>query len=196
MFIIRALFLLWSFQVLAEEDWLEKAEKRIDEDTVTWMRELLKKDKSPALGYSQEALEMLSKEKCKVSSVMSDIQPHEIYVFLSFSVTDATWLSLSEEVNKANGTIVVRGLPQNSFKEFYKKVKSLDQKGFSAPLQINPKLFDDYQISHVPTFVILNGDHYDKVSGNISLYSAVELLANLGGSEKAVNLFKRFKGIK
>lgn len=192
---MRVLFLLWSLQVLAE-DWLEKAEKRIDEDTVTWMRELLKKDKSPALGYSQEAIEILSREKCKVSSLVQDTQQHEIYVFLSFSVTDAAWLSLSEEVNKANGVIVVRGLPQNSFKEFYKKIKALDQKGFSAPLQINPKLFEEYGISHVPTFVILNGDQYDKVSGNISLYSAVELLANLGGSKEAVNLFKRFKGIK
>ena len=48
----------------------------------------------------------------------------------------------------------------------YKKLKT---KRETAKIENNPKLFDQYEVQSVPCFVQVNGDSFDKISGNISL---------------------------
>lgn len=181
---------------LVGEDWINQASKRVDENTAKWFRELISQEKlskSSSNPLSKNEIETLAKKKCQVGEGISSDNGFDVFVFLSFSAPEEIWLDLSKELQKVNGAIVVRGLPQNSFKEFYQKLKNLDQKGFSAHLQINPKLFEKYSIDKVPTFVVSQGSGYDKVSGNISLFTALELLAKTGNSDKGSNLFYEYK---
>jgi hypothetical protein len=60
--------------------------------------------------------ELLKKEvaSVKTSHHHSPAHPHSLYVFVSFSMPEAVWLSLSEEAVKAGGVLVLRGLPDNN----------------------------------------------------------------------------------
>lgn len=181
------LFLL-TLPIFGQDSWLEDVSQKADQETINWVRELIKKDtilKESNIA-SEQSLEILSKQKCRITNLEN--QPFRIYAFLSFSVSQTAWLELSEELKKVNGVIVLRGIPENSFKEFYKKIQALDQQGFSVTLQINPLLFEKYEIAKVPAFVVTDGDIYDKVMGNISVKSAIELMASKGETIAAKNL--------
>ncbi len=159
-----------------DSKWIRDAAERVDPETINWVRELLSQQtdkKNKDLNY----LEKLSQGKCRFNSEIVRDQDFELFVCLSFSVPDETWLSLSKELEKIKGTIVIQGLPQNSFKEFYKKIRLLDKKGFTANLQINPVLFEKYQVSEVPSFITIKSNGFDKVRGNITLDYALQLFS-------------------
>ena len=97
-------------------------------------------------------------------------------IFLSFSVPEKVWLALdSEDQDKI---FILRGCPNNSFKKLGTKIANLKEKGFKSTIEINPKLFQKYAIDKVPTFVIKNKQGFDKVLGNISLKTALEITGN------------------
>ncbi len=102
----------------------------------------------------------------------------ELFVFVSLSMPDETLVALSKEIEESHGIMVVRGVPNNSFKAFAKRILGLREKGFAASLQIHPKLFKEYGVGGVPAFVLKQGDTFDKVSGNIALKYALELFAS------------------
>ncbi|KKM65756.1 hypothetical protein LCGC14_1488070 [marine sediment metagenome] len=99
-----------------------------------------------------------------------------VYIFISFSVPENTWLELDRTTSPINKIFVVRGIPNNSFEVFGKKIAALKDKGFSSFLEINPELFHKYEIINVPSFVVTNGGNFNKVSGNISLQKTLEII--------------------
>ncbi|NGX32499.1 MAG: hypothetical protein K1060chlam4_00547 [Candidatus Anoxychlamydiales bacterium] len=99
-----------------------------------------------------------------------------VYIFMSFSVPENTWLELDRTTSSINKIFVVRGIPNNSFEAFGKKIAALKDTGFSSSVEINPKLFHKYEIINVPNFVVANGGNFNKVSGNISLQKALEII--------------------
>ena len=98
----------------------------------------------------------------------------KIFVAISFSVPDNVWISLSKELEKEGGVFVLRGLPNNSFSELAAKLLSLKKSGVNAAIQLNPIFFQTHQITNVPAFIVKAGDEFNKISGNISLKSALE----------------------
>ena len=110
--------------------------------------------------------------QCSFMPVNTDPQT-ALYVFMSFSLPDETWMAISHEVEKTEGVLVLRGLPENSFKQLAVKIYNLRKIGVRATVQVDPRLFDKYRIDKVPTFVTTDNDRFDKVSGNVSLAFAL-----------------------
>lgn len=150
--------------------------QQADPEAMNWVRQMLREDsqlekvKEPS---SKQKIQFSETTKCSTisSSIPDETMP--IYVLISFSVPEEAWVDLSKELEEKGGAFVLRGLPHNSFKELSKKIQRLNLLGVSAPIQINPKLFSTYQVSHVPTFLIQNGEEYDKIRGNVSLKAAL-----------------------
>lgn len=167
------------------EDLAQEFKKNIDLDAIKWAKEnLLNELSMPKTNpLTEEALNALTKSKCQVNpSIGNDIDP-DLFIFLSFSVPESTWIDLSNELKNYNGAIILRGLPNNSFKEFANRIYHLRAQGVSSPIQIDPRLFEAYDIQVVPSFVAKGKEGFDKVSGNISLEYATHLFKEKGNSK-------------
>jgi conjugal transfer pilus assembly protein TrbC len=113
--------------------------------------------------------------KCLINvNIASDISVSLLYVFVSFSMPDEAWITLSRDVQNVGGILVLRGLPGDSFKNLARKMHFLRQKGVHATVQIDPQLFTKFSIQSVPCFVVTDGDKFDKLNGNVSLAFALE----------------------
>jgi conjugal transfer pilus assembly protein TrbC len=68
--------------------------------------------------------------------------------------------------------LVIRGLVDDSMDKTARKISDL-----GGVLEINPELFDHYQITQVPTFVLVkkSGETF-KLAGNVTLNYAREIL--------------------
>lgn len=177
-----------------QETCLDKYEK----DGANWVRELIKQDSNLMNRLDTSFLnpannEVLSKQKCRVNT--EDLnQSFKVYAFLSFSVPHETWLELSNDLKKVNGTFVLKGIPNNSFIELSKRMQNLDKEGLSIPIQIDPLLFDKFAITQVPSYVVVDGDKFDKVTGNISIKCALNLMGSKGETEEVKHLILKLRG--
>ncbi len=99
-----------------------------------------------------------------------------VFIFMSFSVPENVWLELDKTNSNINEMFVVRGIPNNSFEAFGKKIAALKEKGFCSSVEINPELFNKYEIKNVLSFVVTDGENFNEVSGNISLQTALEII--------------------
>lgn len=121
--------------------------------------------------HNLENPEELSK---KLESELGDSKK-EILVFVSFSMPELSLRELSKASKKYNAKLILRGIYKESFKKTAEKILEIDKKGLS--LEINPKLFKQYEIKQVPTFVLIEGgDEISRLSGNVTLeYAKSEL---------------------
>lgn len=187
---ITILFCLLSWELgSVDQTWLKQAEMNVDLDAAAWLRENLK-DELSQKKTMKASVSSSSHSKCmaKESAQMPD---PALLVFISFSVPDATWLSLSNEIAKINGVFILRGLPNNSFQELAQRLLKLRQNRVNAEIQINPELFEKYGITSVPTFVISEEGKFDKVSGNISPSYAIDLAVQEGETASTARKLKK-----
>lgn len=121
--------------------------------------------------HNLENPEELSK---KLESELGDSKK-EILVFVSFSMPELSLRELSKASKKYNAKLILRGIYKESFRKTAEKILEIDKKGLS--LKINPKLFKQYEIKQVPTFVLIEGgDEISRLSGNVTLeYAKSEL---------------------
>jgi type-F conjugative transfer system pilin assembly protein TrbC len=101
-----------------------------------------------------------------------------VLVLVSFSMPDVALKALSDSLKTIKGKLVFRGLLDNSFKKTQLKLLELGCEAI-----IDPLIFRDLQVKKVPVFVIgyeKEGNLGSWISGNISLYSALDILANKG----------------
>ena len=102
---------------------------------------------------------------------------------------------LMQQASDLNVPVVIRGLWENDFAATVNKVQSLilSENGDTilGGVEINPVWFKQFNIQQVPAFVAINkgqciGDppcdaaNFDVVYGNVSLYNALETIANKG----------------
>jgi conjugal transfer pilus assembly protein TrbC len=121
-----------------------------------------------------------------------------LYIFVSLSLPDESLKLLSRQAKELGGNLVIRGLVQNSFKETHARLKKL-----GIPIDIDPTLFERFEVTRIPTFVLAeinDGDiqgKYDKVTGNVSVLSAIELFAIEGDLKDLAHtlLQKRIGGL-
>jgi type-F conjugative transfer system pilin assembly protein TrbC len=141
------------------------------EDSIDFAKSLQKQSQGQDLNSIESYVDSLKdRTPCRMPPLDDKEGVNEgLFVFMSFSVPDNIWLELSKSLEGKGGTIVIQGLPQNSFEKLISKIKDLKTKGITANIEINPKLFDQYEVQSVPCFVQVNGDSFDKISGNISL---------------------------
>lgn len=97
---------------------------------------------------------------------------NQIYIFVSFSMPDSALKSYYVEAERAGAKLVMRGLKNNSF--LNTKAKA-DEIGIS--FDIDPNLFEKYQITSVPAIIVNSEDKgVKKLTGHISLHDALEIM--------------------
>lgn len=95
-------------------------------------------------------------------------------VFISFSVPESIWLSLSREMEAHGASFVLRGLPKNSFRELASRVLKLRKSGLRAPVLVSPFEFERHRVDKVPAFLFYEGEEEFKLSGSVSFGYALE----------------------
>lgn len=130
---------------------------------------------------------------CPKLSVSNPNSESHFFVFVSFSMPDSLWVSLSQELEAVGGVFVIQGLPTNSFKELAHKIYELRQKNVNADIQLHPQLFQDYEIHHVPTFVVQEEEEWHKLAGSVSVAFALEQFKQKCQSKIASSLLIQLK---
>lgn len=79
-------------------------------------------------------------------------QSDKILIFVSFSMPESSLKALADNIKLSGhkATLILRGLVDNSFKKTASKIREME-----AEVEINPGSFEDYKITKVPTFVLL-----------------------------------------
>lgn len=103
--------------------------------------------------------------------VASTLDSKEVLIFVSFSIPDKALQDYYLSAQKYKARLIIRGLKNNSFQETKEKIKDL---GISV--DIDPNLFEEYQISKVPTIVVVEKEQVKKVTGHISLAMGLEVM--------------------
>lgn len=125
-----------------------------------------------------------------------------LYIFVSSSMPKSVLKSYLSEAAHYNGVLVLKGLPNGSFKELTKLVIELsdDPKGnrsdnsgninLPAALQIDDQAFEDFLVTSVPCIVLVKAPNYtpnqtnipifDKITGNLGIKYALEQFSSSG----------------
>jgi conjugal transfer pilus assembly protein TrbC len=85
---------------------------------------------------------------------------------------DAALKAYYDDAQTLGARLIVRGLYKDSFEETRQKVQGLE-----LAYDIDPNLFEKYEISSVPAIVEDDGKNIKKVSGHLTLKAALELFA-------------------
>lgn len=175
-----AVFLVLSIACYAEDS---------SKDVSSWLKEELRE--TLAQNFKKPSEEPAPIKKC-ATGIKEPIDA-ELFAFVSFSMPDEALLVLAKDIGTVGGVLVLRGLPDNSFKALAKRLLVLKEKGLTTTIQINPRLFEDYNVAMVPAFVLPGEQTFDKVSGHISLEYALEIFED-GETGKAKKLLAKLKG--
>ena len=98
-----------------------------------------------------------------------------LYVFVSHSMGDEALKAYDREAKRHGGTLVMRGLLNDSFVQTKEKADRL-----KITYDINPQLFDEYQVRSVPVIVETHPTP-QKISGHIPLKEALYAFQKEGG---------------
>jgi len=123
------------------------------------------------------------KGKCPSFQPTSEFEP-TLQVCMSFSVPIQVWKDLNEDLIHHKGVFVVKGLPNNSFQAFAGKVLEFRKHGITAPIRIDPKLFDRLKVNQVPLFVVKQKDETHTVFGTVTIPYVLELMHIKTGAKK------------
>ena len=156
-------------------DWLDMTAKKADQEAIAWVKQQLHEDFKLVKGTEKEPVPDMRK-KCLTTVITANNAEVPVYVMISFSVPEETWVSLSAEMEKIGAVFVLRGLPNNSFKELSKRLQHLSSIGVNAEVRIDPMLYTTYKIDKAPTFLIIDKDFHYTISGNVSLSYAMETM--------------------
>ncbi|MCB1107314.1 MAG: type-F conjugative transfer system pilin assembly protein TrbC [Chlamydiia bacterium] len=105
---------------------------------------------------------------------------YPLLVFISFSMPEASLLTLAKELETYGGAFAVRGLLNNSFAEFFNKLNHFKEMGINAPILIDPDSFEEYEVEEVPTIILRGEKTFDKMTGNVPISYALETFAKKG----------------
>lgn len=123
-------------------------------------------------------------EREKEQHTHTTMKDPKILVFVSFSMPKASLNALAKEAEKFGAVLIMRGLKGDSFKETQAAFQVLGEEERSG-IEINPELFETYQIQQVPLFVRVKASpegelqEIGRLSGNVSLAFAVQKLQEM-----------------
>jgi type-F conjugative transfer system pilin assembly protein TrbC len=98
---------------------------------------------------------------------------------------DQALLYFSKELERYNGTFVLRGIPENSFSKLFQKLDHLRSMGVHAPFSIDPDLFEKHASKAVPTLLLKGEKQVDRIVGNLSIRDSLERFS-LSGFNRAL----------
>lgn len=89
---------------------------------------------------------------------------NSVFIFVSLSMPIESLKSLYKEAYSKGIPLIIRGLKNNSFKDTAEAIKALE-----ISVQIDPNLFEKYEIKTVPTFIANHHNEVLQIKGNVSL---------------------------
>ena len=116
--------------------------------------------------------------------------------FASLSMPPAALRTMIDDVTRAGGVVVLRGLPENSAKALIAALSKIARPGEQLTgVGLDPRLFRAFGIEAVPTYVVASSDFdlcdgfdclsavppHDRMTGNVSAAFALETFARGGG---------------
>lgn len=117
-----------------------------------------------------------------VSTLTPSSSSGQLIVFVSLGMSDTSLKQLAAEAEKTKARLVIRGLLDNSFKTTINRLHEL-----KIPVEIDPTLFDLFEVKRVPTFVRCTmapagavKEGHDRLSGNIFIRDALEKFRKFG----------------
>ena len=133
----------------------------------------------------------------RVDPYLADNQVSDgvIYIAVSLSMPKASLRQLARDAEKAQAVLVIRGLLDGSFTKTQAALKGVFVEGEPAGLIIDPRVFQQYHVERVPSFISATDEvqpcdegidcnrpdvPFDVVRGNVSLAQALHLLADKG----------------
>ena len=118
----------------------------------------------------------------KTSFAFRTPSSRELIVFVSLGMPDAALKQLALEAEKTKARLVIRGLIDNSFKTTMTRLQEL-----KIPVEIDPTLFDLFEVKRVPTFIRCKmspegavKENHDRLTGNIFIRDALEKFKQWG----------------
>jgi conjugal transfer pilus assembly protein TrbC len=134
-----------------------------------------------------------------------------LFVFVSLSMREAALQRLFDQARRAQATVVLRGFVQGSLKQTVARIQALAQ-GRSLPVQIDPRPFDRFGVTRVPSFVLLSDsvaatgctakqcdapDGHWRISGDVSLGYALDQMGHTSGdaARAAAPFLQRLEGM-
>lgn len=126
-------------------------------------------------------------DKIKKQSTCSENKKDGFYIFVSLNMSK-TLLEQYDQIAKQIGAkLILRGFKNNSFKETIEVTKEI-------ALQVDPVAFKKFNITSVPSFVLLDNSKFDKLVGNVSIKYALEQFETQGDLKaQATEYLKRLK---
>lgn len=94
----------------------------------------------------------------------------QVYIFVSHSMNDAALQSYYKEAESIGSILVVRGLINDSFINTKAKLDELE-----IGYDIDPNLFEKYEVEVVPTIIRDTGEKQQKIVGHIPLSEAIRI---------------------
>jgi type-F conjugative transfer system pilin assembly protein TrbC len=123
------------------------------------------------------------------------VSKSNIIIFASFSMPPRSVKGWMQEGSKAQTPVIIRGLINNSFKATIEKMAELaaDNQG---GVQLDPTLFQRYQITQVPAVVVTNNDDFDVIYGDVKLSYALQKIADQNDSVSPIakNALEKLRG--
>lgn len=124
------------------------------------------------------------REELNINEILKPEASHKtaVIVFISLSMPEESLKALSKEAEACGARMVIRGLVNNEFAQTSQKLQSL-----KISVEIDPPLFEEFKIEHVPSFVhcklSIEGpqvQNHDRVLGNVTLLHALEQFKEKG----------------
>ncbi|MBW8308642.1 MAG: type-F conjugative transfer system pilin assembly protein TrbC [Candidatus Paracaedibacteraceae bacterium] len=191
----------------AKEDFLEfltisKADKRQAQHLAKKAQENLsirEKDMESFLSELEGSKDGVSSNTPKQSCQSSLIKPEEgersdkkedLIIFVSLGMPKEALKKYYLDAEAVGGRLIIQGLVNNSFIETHKALVDLN-----INIDIDPTLFDRYEVSQVPVIMSTAGRQKDQIAGNMTLESALETFSKEGDTSKQANeMLKKLRG--
>lgn len=160
--------------VVAEAEQSARSEKKAVETLVMQtknnvmqnqnLQKITQEGRCPVKGCT--GLKASTKTSEKTSPLLDAQKP---LIFVSASIPIESLKRLAYQAVQHGAILVIRGMVKDSMTETAKLVDQIDH-----PIEIDPKLFERFEIKQVPVFVIPHKKAWHKVSGNVELNFALE----------------------
>ncbi|MFO0373794.1 MAG: type-F conjugative transfer system pilin assembly protein TrbC [Alphaproteobacteria bacterium] len=104
-------------------------------------------------------------------------EENQLLVFVSFSMGDEMIRTLFEDAVKKGARVLIRGLIENSWQKTLEKLKKIQ-----ANVDIDPEAFKRFEVTVVPTFVLVHKKGFSSLQGSVSLSYASKALLQEGNA--------------
>ncbi|WJV56190.1 type-F conjugative transfer system pilin assembly protein TrbC (plasmid) [Pectobacteriaceae bacterium CE70] len=105
--------------------------------------------------------------------------PRAVY-FVSLGIPEEGVLPMLQDARRFGIPATLRGLLDNDFRKTASVMFDLSKKDKQVGVQIDPTLYQQYGIKAVPALVVTCPGHFDVIRGSLSLYQALEKIADKG----------------